>query len=177
MIKNVTIVSVTPGSVIPKRDGGTYTGTLLTYIDPGTGQIQHKGFHQSVLQNNPTLATKLHNLQPNTTVGMHVERNGNFSNVVDFTAPGVSPAAFGTTQGYSGQSQGAYLKSGGSFDVARVARQNALAAAATAATALNISDTNGLVEAATALAAFIVNGAETPSTAAALSVSEDIYSE
>lgn len=146
----VTIVSVQPNAQITKRDGGTYTGLKLVY--ESGGRTVEKAIHKSILEKNPALMAKLVALQPGQEVGLALEKNGNFTNITDVVPASQAEAApvssYSKTSNFKRPAQG-----GGSDpkDVARIARQVAVQAAATAA-----DESRSIVSVAEELAAFIL---------------------
>ena len=143
----VKIVAVQHDTQIQKRDGGTYTGTQVTY--ESAGRVMQKAFPQTFLSKVPELDRKIRALEPNQEVTLVLQKNGQFTNVTD-----ILPASEG--QAYSAPSnKGGYKgkTSGGSnpTDVARIARQTAVQAASAFC-----KDAASTVEAAEVLASFIL---------------------
>lgn len=69
----VKVVSVIKNHEQEKKDGGTYTCTLLTYTDQGKNF--NKPFHNTVLERNEPLARALHSLKPGDCVKLTQVKN------------------------------------------------------------------------------------------------------
>ena len=79
---NGKVVEVLNNTQVPKKDGGTYPGTLLTFrnLDFG-GKIEERGFHENSFKFNGALKASLETLQSGEEFTMLMEKKGDFWNV------------------------------------------------------------------------------------------------
>lgn len=147
----VKIIAVQHDTQIQKRDGGTYTGTQVTY--DSNGRVMSKAFSQAFLSKVPQLAAKVKALQPNQEVTLVLQKNGQFTNVTDILD--ASEASKVSEPPRGGNNYRSKPNTTNTKDVARIARQTAVQAAATFAAGTS-TDTATLLANADEIAAFIL---------------------
>lgn len=83
----IKIIKTELNTEIKKAQGGTYRGHNVVYEDGG--QVRNKGFHESILENNQDLKSKIESLEDGGWYSVQlekVEKNGRtFWNWVDIT--------------------------------------------------------------------------------------------
>lgn len=132
MKRNVTITSVIDNAVIPKKDGGSYTGLLIT--GTSNGKPYTRGIHPTGLTKYPGLKEKLLGLKSGETVAFVQEDEG-FKNITDVTTDLTSDNTSYSKGGFKSKRGGMNLN-----DTARIARSTAVQAAAQLGTAKSTAD-------------------------------------
>lgn len=84
MIVNGTVVTVDIDVEIPKKDGGVYPGSRLTYRD-STGALKEQAFHTNSFKFNKTLKVSLGNLQAGDAIAIDKVKEGEYWKVMAIT--------------------------------------------------------------------------------------------
>jgi ABC-type transporter MlaC component len=84
------VIEIVANTDIPKKDGGTYKGTLLTYRNK-ENKITEKGFTAQTLKYNAALANGLNNLQKDDDFILVVEKEGDFWNAKEIKKAAPQP--------------------------------------------------------------------------------------
>ncbi len=79
----VQIISVALDSEIPKKDGGTYRGTLIVFKDLNKNMIGNKGISATYLDKNSELKNKIAALTPGQDIELVFTKQGSFNNLTD----------------------------------------------------------------------------------------------
>jgi D-alanyl-D-alanine carboxypeptidase len=110
------VVSVNLNVEIPKKAGGTYTGSQLAYRNSANGKLEEQNFTSQTLKYNPSIGTALGNLTTGDNFVMVKEKEGDFWNVKSITKAGeATVAASEPSNGKTYQPQAKeYKPSGGS---------------------------------------------------------------
>lgn len=82
------VVSVNINVEIPKKAGGTYTGSQLAYRNSASGKLEEQNFTSQTLKYNPSIGTALGNLSTGDNFVMVKEKEGDFWNVKSITKAG-----------------------------------------------------------------------------------------
>lgn len=77
MIDTGTVVTMEIGIEVPKKGGGFYPGSRLTYRD-SSGTIRKQAFHQNTFKFNKGLLTQLSNLSSGDEISINKEKDGEF---------------------------------------------------------------------------------------------------
>lgn len=77
MIDTGIVVTIEMGIEVPKKGGGVYPGSRLTYRD-STGTIRQQAFHQNTFKFNKALQTQLSNLSSGDSIEINKEKDGEF---------------------------------------------------------------------------------------------------
>lgn len=96
------VVSVNLDVEIPKKAGGTYTGSQLAYRNSANGKLEEQNFTSQTLKYNPSIKTALGNLSTGDNFVMVKEKEGDFWNVKSVTKAGEATVA--TAEPSSGKS-------------------------------------------------------------------------
>lgn len=101
---NGKVLSVEINVQVPKNGGGSYKGSILRYVDNGSGKSGERAFHENVFKYNKGMFETLKSLNPGDFFVMPMEKKDGFWNPTDLRKSDGAP----TTTNNTGQKTSNY---------------------------------------------------------------------